>query len=152
MHEKLKTHGELSRSHIPVSMACDRCGALVEDIFHALRDCHCIKRFWLQLVPVYEHYTFFHSNLQDWIAANLQNKWKFVSPIPWECVFGVAVWRLWLWRNHFMVDGKLADSSTIYLDIMARANEIHRVNNSHESATEEKGDVYWLAASSMAMV
>ena len=56
-----------------------------------------------------------------------------MSPLPWECIFGVAVWRLWYWRNHFIVDGKLADSSTVYLDIMARANEIHRLNHSQIS-------------------
>ncbi|KAH9736450.1 putative ribonuclease H protein [Citrus sinensis] len=133
MHGKLKTHGELSRCHIPVSMACDRCGASIEDILYALRDCHCIKQVWLRLVPEGDYHSLFHVNLRDWIVANLQNKLKFVSHIPWECVFGVAVWRLWLWRNHFMVEGKLVDSSAINMDIMARANEIHRVNNSHMS-------------------
>lgn len=51
LHAKLKTKSELSRRHIPVSMGCDRCGAPLEDIIHVLRDCHCIKRVWLRLVP-----------------------------------------------------------------------------------------------------
>ena len=32
-----------------------------------------------------------------------------------------------------MVEGKLVDSSTINMDIIGRANEIHRVNKSHMS-------------------
>ncbi|KAH9758495.1 putative ribonuclease H protein [Citrus sinensis] len=133
MHGSLKTHGELVRRHIPVSMACDRCGAPVEDILHALRDCPCIKRVWLCLVSEGDYNFFFHDNLRDWIVANLQNKSKPASHIPWECVFGVAVWRLWFWRNHFMVEGKLVDSSAIIMDVMARVNEIHRINFSHMS-------------------
>ncbi|KAH9788525.1 reverse transcriptase domain-containing protein [Citrus sinensis] len=76
--------------------------------------------------------------LTGWNAAHLsfagRNKSKLASHIPWECVFGVAVWRLWFWRNHFMVEGKLVDSSAIIMDVMARANEIHRINFSHMRA------------------
>ncbi|KAL9414398.1 hypothetical protein AB3S75_042799 [Citrus x aurantiifolia] len=133
MHGKLKTHGELARRHIPVSMAYDRCGAPLEDILHALRDFPCIKRAWLRLVSEGDYHSFFHANIREWIVTNLQNKSKLVSHIPWECVFGVAVWRLWFWRNHFMVEGKLVDNSTINIDVMAKANEIHRINTSHIS-------------------
>ena len=142
MHEKLKTHVELSWRNIPVSMACDWCGALSEDILHTLRDCHCIKRVWFCLVPEGEHSSFFHDNLQEWIMFNLQNKRRFVNHIPWECVFGVAIWRLWFWRNRFMVEGKLVDSSTINMDIMARANEIHRVNQSHMSKQPRRKEMF----------
>ena len=41
-----------------------------------------------------------------------------------------------------MVDGKLVDNSTIYLDIMARANEIHRVNNSHMSQQPRRKEMF----------
>lgn len=44
LHGKLKTHEELARHHIPVHVGCDRCGGVVEDILHALRDCSCIKQ------------------------------------------------------------------------------------------------------------
>lgn len=43
LHGKLKTQKELARRHIPVHVGCDRCGGVVEDILHALRDCSCIK-------------------------------------------------------------------------------------------------------------
>ncbi|KAH9798495.1 reverse transcriptase domain-containing protein [Citrus sinensis] len=142
MHGKLKTHGELARRHIPVSTACDRCGAPVEDILHALRDCQCIKRVWLRIVPEGIYHPFFHANLREWIIANLQSKSTSVSNISWECVFGVAAWRLWFWRNHYMVEGKLVDSSTISMDIMARASEIHRVNKSHMSQQPRRKEIF----------
>ena len=88
------------------------------------------------------HSTFFNSNLHDWAVDNLQNKWKIESPLPWDCIFGVAVWRLWFWRNQFSVAGKLVNSLTIYMDIMARANEIHRVNNSSISQQPRKHEVF----------
>ena len=147
LHAKLKTKEELSKRHIPISIGCERCGAPIEDIIHVLRDCQCLKRVWLRLVPARNHLYFFQSTLRDWIIANLQNKWKIASPSTWECIFGVAIWRLWFWRNHFMVDGKLADSSTIYLDIMARANEIHKLNNSHISKQPRQKEIFigWLS-------
>ncbi|KAL9419174.1 hypothetical protein AB3S75_037017 [Citrus x aurantiifolia] len=142
LHAKLKTKSELSRRHIPVSLHCDRCGAPLEDIIHVLRDCHCIKRVWLRLVPARHQISFFQLPLREWIIANLQNKWKIPSPLSWECIFGVAVWRLWYWRNLFVVEGKLMDSSTVYVDIMARANEIHRLNNSHISQQPRRKEIY----------
>ena len=142
MHGKLKTHNELARRHIHVPMGCDRCGGAVEDILHALRDCSYNKQVWRKLVPMANHNTFFNSNLRDWIVGNLQNKWKIASSLPWECIFGVAVWRLWLWRNHFFFTRKLVDSLTVYLDAMARANEIYRVNNSYRSHQPRRKEIF----------
>ena len=65
-----------------------------------------------------------------------------MSNVPWECIFGVAVWRLWLWRNHFIFGGELVDNTTIYLDIMARANEIQRMNNSHISQQPRRKEMF----------
>ena len=142
MHGKIKTRDELVRRHINVPEGCDRCGSVVEDILHALRDCSCIKQVWRKLVPMASHSSFFNSNLRDWIAENLQNKWKIGSHPPWDCIFGVVVWRLWHWRNHFHFEGKLVDSLTIYMDIMARANEIYRVNNSCLNQQPRRQEVY----------
>ena len=92
LHAKLKTKDELSWRHIPVSLGCERCGDPLEDIIHVLRDCHCIKRLWLRLVPDRNQISFFQSSLREWTITNLQNKWKIACPLPWECIFGVAVW------------------------------------------------------------
>ncbi|KAL9437050.1 hypothetical protein AB3S75_022984 [Citrus x aurantiifolia] len=142
MHGKLKTHDELARRHIHAPLECDRCGGAVEDILHALRDCSCIIQVWRKLVPKANHNSFFSSTLRDWIAGNLQNKWKITSSLPWDCIFGVAVWRLWFWRNHFLFEGKLMDSSTIYMDVMARASEIYRVNNSIISQQPQRKEIF----------
>ena len=44
------------------------------------------------------------------------------------------------------MDGKLADSSTIYLDIMARVNEIHSLNQSQISQQSRRKEILigWL--------
>ena len=142
MHEKLKTNDELARRHIHVPVGCDRCGGAVEDILHVLRDCRCIIQVWRKLVPMANHSSFFNLNLRDWIAGNLQNKWKIISSPPWECIFGVTVWRLWFWRNHFLFAGKLVDSLTVYMDVMARATEISRINNSFISQQPRKKEIF----------
>ena len=76
----------------------------------------------------------------------MQNKWKIDSELPWDCIFGVAIWRLWFWQNHFIMAGNLVDSKTIYSDIMARASEIHRINNSHLSPQPRRKEIFigWL--------
>ncbi|KAL9443990.1 hypothetical protein AB3S75_017211 [Citrus x aurantiifolia] len=142
MHGKLKTHDELARRHINVSESCDRCGGAVEDILHALRDCYCINQVWRKLVPMATHNAFFNSNLREWIAGNLRNKWKIAFSLPWECIFGVVVWRLWFWSNHFSFEGKLVDGVTIYMDAMARAIEIDRVNNSGISQQPRRKEIF----------
>lgn len=65
MHGKLKTHGELARRHIPVAMACDRCGTPIEDVLHALRDCLVLNRFgcdWLQWVIIMPFFKLIYGN------------------------------------------------------------------------------------------
>ena len=52
LHDCLKTKSELARRHIPISEACDRCGASIEDTLHALRDCVAVKTLWLKVVPL----------------------------------------------------------------------------------------------------
>ncbi|KAH9718348.1 putative ribonuclease H protein [Citrus sinensis] len=139
---KLKTHSELNRRNIPVSDVCVRCGVSAEDILHAVRDCSCIKNLWLRLVPACHQLAFFQSNLRAWVAANMQNKWKMDSELPCDCFFGVAIWRLWFWRNQSIMAGNLVDSKTIYSDIMARASEIHRINNSHLSQQPRRKEIF----------
>ena len=142
MQGKLKINDELARRHIHVLVGCDRCGGAVEDILYTLRDCSYINQVWCKLVPMAKHSSFFNSNLHDWIAGNLQNKWKIATSPPWDCIFGVAVWRLWFWRNHFLFAGKLVDSLTVYMDAMVRATEIYRVNNSFISLVPRKKEIF----------
>ncbi|KAL9459845.1 hypothetical protein AB3S75_003116 [Citrus x aurantiifolia] len=91
MHGKLKTNDELARRQINVHVGCNRCGGAVEDILHALRDCSCIIQVWRKFVPMAAQNAFFNSNLREWIAGNLQNKWQMATSPPWDCIFGVAV-------------------------------------------------------------
>ncbi|KAH9722322.1 putative ribonuclease H protein [Citrus sinensis] len=118
LHGKLKTHNELNRRNIPVSEVCVSLSSIC----------------------------FFQSNLRAWVAANMQNKWKMDSKLPWDCIFGVAIWRLWFWRNQFIMAGNLVDSKTIYSDIMARASEIHRINISLLSQQPRRKEIFigWL--------
>lgn len=105
----------------------------------------CVTRLLLyqeNLVQACNQYTFFHFSLREWLVANLYNKWKIVSNVLWECIFDVAMWRLWYWRNHFLFDGELVHNTKIYLDIMARAYAIQRVNNSNISQQPRRKEMF----------
>ena len=41
-----------------------------------------------------------------------------------------------------MVEGKLVDSSAIIMDVMAIANEIHRINFSHMSQQPRRREMF----------
>ena len=60
-HAGLKTKAELARRHLPTSPRCDRCGAVCEDITHALRDCWLVKQFWLNIIHISKRHNFFNS-------------------------------------------------------------------------------------------
>ena len=58
-HASLKTKAELVRRHLPISSRCDRCGAVCEDVIHALRDCPLVKQFLLNIIPISKRHGFF---------------------------------------------------------------------------------------------
>lgn len=74
MHDRLKVKTELLRRHILIGNGCDRCGYLVEDTLHVLRDYMVAKRLWNQFLPVAQHHQFFSLNLKEWICQNLLSK------------------------------------------------------------------------------
>ncbi|KAH9733957.1 putative ribonuclease H protein [Citrus sinensis] len=108
---RLKTKAELFRRHIGADMSCARCGCLIENTLHALRDCPGAKHF-------------FNLNLRDWMLYNLKNLWKYEGFFYWTCLFGVTIWRLWFWRNQNLHNGVTNSTSHIVMDIKCRTEEI----------------------------
>ncbi|KAH9723967.1 putative ribonuclease H protein [Citrus sinensis] len=102
LHGRLKTRKELNRRHLALSTQCDICGGPVEDILHTLRDCVTARRM------------------------NLMRNTNDTSQEYWRVCFGVAVWRLWLWRNGVLFNHGSWDSGFIATDIKARTQEILR--------------------------
>ena len=102
LHGRLKTKKELNRRHLIDSTQCDRCGGPVEDILHTLRDCVTARRVWSHLLPNNYPHSFFLCPLSDWLQMNLMRKKNNTSQEYWRVCFGVAVWRLWFWRNNFL--------------------------------------------------
>ncbi|KAH9779858.1 putative ribonuclease H protein [Citrus sinensis] len=102
LHGRLKTRKELNRRHLALSTQCDRCGGPVEDILHTLRECVTARRM------------------------NLMRNTNDTSQEYWRVCFGVAVWRLWLWRNDVLFNHGSWESGFIATDIKARTQEILR--------------------------
>ncbi|KAH9791204.1 putative ribonuclease H protein [Citrus sinensis] len=126
LHGRLKTKKELNRRHLIDSTQCDRCGGPVEDILHTLRDCVTARRVWSHLLPNHHPHSFFLCPLSDWLQMNLMRKKNNTSQEHWRVCFGVAVWRLWFWKNNFLFNHGSWESGFIATDIKARTKEILR--------------------------
>ncbi|KAH9670623.1 putative ribonuclease H protein [Citrus sinensis] len=138
LHGRLKTKAEIARRHMAINTECDRCGAPVEDILHVLRDCMGTKGFWYRVIPVAMRQRFFQAPFKEWMMNNLQNAWPISGVRNWVCFFGIAIWRLWYWRNQFWVNGLAMDSLSMVNDVKARTEEVILIQGSSLSLTNKK--------------
>lgn len=148
-HNRLKTKAELARRHILADVGCECFGCGVKDTLHVLRDCMVVKRLWHRFVPVEALQFFFDPPLKEWLQSNLTSERKLVSGLKWTTFLGVAIWHLWFWRNQFQFEGGPIGSMSLVNDIMARDEEIHRLNTSSLGMTHRKieGWIRWSAPS-----
>ncbi|KAH9735403.1 putative ribonuclease H protein [Citrus sinensis] len=103
LYNRLKTKAEISRRHVHLDSSCDRCGDGDENTLHVLRDCMVARRFWYAILPIHQRQYFFSLNLKDWMSYNLMTADQFGSDLSWNIYFGVAIWRLWFWRNKIFI-------------------------------------------------
>ncbi|KAK4270818.1 hypothetical protein QN277_019587 [Acacia crassicarpa] len=83
---------------------CDFCGVEAESILHVLRDCQYAKQMWMQLIKPTYVAAFFSAGLRDWMAMNLKGRMRNDMGSSWNLVFGVAIWKLWGWRNSYLFE------------------------------------------------
>lgn len=50
--------------------------------------------------------------------------------LEWSCVFGVAILRLWFWRNQYQFNQLWVDTNSMIQDVVTRAEEILCMNKS----------------------
>ena len=129
LHDRLKTKSELARCHIPILEACDRCGALIEDTLHVLRDCVAVKTFWLKVVPLEKRQSFFSSNLSTWLCGNVDDVSRSHNISNWSIFFGIGVWRIWFWRNQFVFNQNSMDPMALLVDVSFRAEEMSKIHS-----------------------
>ncbi|KAH9671615.1 putative ribonuclease H protein [Citrus sinensis] len=101
------------------------CGHHLEDTIHVLRDCIIARQVWLRLVPNILWNNFFDLELTSWIHYNLKNVGLVRREENWPCIFGVALWRIWYWRNQFIHNDANISVANMVLDITHRAAEIN---------------------------
>ena len=68
-----------------------------------LHDCKYARLFWTKLGVPHPLINSFSLPLLDWLKANAVN--NFPSNhwgIPWEVLFPIGIWHLWLQRNAFI--------------------------------------------------
>ena len=79
------------------------CMELPESITHVLRDCKYAKLFWTKLGVPQPLLHSFSLPFLDWLKANAINAFRSNHlGIPWEVLFPMGLWLLWLQRNAFI--------------------------------------------------
>ncbi|KAH9673090.1 reverse transcriptase domain-containing protein [Citrus sinensis] len=131
--ERIKCKAELYRRHIGVDMICMRCGYAVEDTAHALRDCVTSRRIWNMLLAGHKSGSFFTLPTRDWMFANIQGMGNHGSNREWSCIFGVAIWCIWVARNQLLFENKVVNAESMVRDIKIRAEEILRTSEAFQS-------------------
>ncbi|KAL9454363.1 hypothetical protein AB3S75_009869 [Citrus x aurantiifolia] len=125
MHGRIKTKEELFKRHIQISMDCEYCGQEKEDVIHVLRDCVVAKRIWNHLVPGKFKQSFFSLDLRDWLCFNLGKAGINKVVDDWTCLFGVAVWKIWFWRNQFIFNHNAPCCTQMATEIRSWVHDIH---------------------------
>lgn len=69
---------------------------MTKDIVHVLRDCVVARRIWSVLRPSSAHDNFFVLSLRDLIMLNFKKNGQWDGNCAWSCIFGVAIWRIFL--------------------------------------------------------
>ena len=77
----------------------------------------------------YKRHDFFNSLLHHWLRSNLVDSSMVGNVSSWAGFFGVALWRIWFWRNQFLFHQRLMVPSALLVDVYTRAKEIHKVHN-----------------------
>ena len=99
-HGSIGVKACLVRRGVVEEESCPICQRASETILHALRDCQNVKEVWRQLGIQRTNRVFWTSNLQDWIKINSKDRGScFQGNPPWNILFPVAVWNLWISRN-----------------------------------------------------
>ncbi|KAH9649197.1 putative ribonuclease H protein [Citrus sinensis] len=142
LHDRLKTKRELMRRHFASNGYCDRCGLDLESTLRVLRDCPMAQRIWNHFVLRSFQVDFYSKPLKEWIIYNIQSKEQYEWNLDWSCIFGFTIWRLWYWRNKFQFDRVYVDSKYVTQDILTRAEENQRVNDSLLVTTAKKKEVW----------
>ena len=106
--EVLGSRGFTLDSYYSLCMEC------FESIIHVLHDCKYAKLFWTKLGVPHPLLNSFSSPLLDWLKANAVNSFSSNHlGVPWEVLFPMGIWHLWLQRNSFIFISGLVEPNLI---------------------------------------
>ncbi|KAH9782186.1 ADP-ribosyl cyclase/cyclic ADP-ribose hydrolase [Citrus sinensis] len=89
-------------------------------------DLHCVD-----CLKLAGNYDLALSLLKEYIKNsehNLTTADQFGSDLSWNIYFGVAIWRLWFWRNKFLFQDMTWDCATMLSEVKIKATEFQRIS------------------------
>ena len=105
-----------------------------ESITHVLRDCKFARLFWTKIGVPHPLLNSFSLPLLDWLKANVVNAFSSNHlRIPWEVLFPMGIWLLWLQRNAFIFRTSVVEPNLVSSCVKKRA-EFFAIGLSSKSA------------------
>lgn len=103
LHNKLLTNCTRVSRRMAQNDTCPRCGRAAEDVIHLLRDCTHSQIFWSRWLRgnIRRHWN--TGSQQEWVLQNLKRRnTRMDYNLPWNVVFAITCWNIWLDRNRFV--------------------------------------------------
>ncbi|XP_028767839.1 uncharacterized protein LOC114725488 [Neltuma alba] len=120
---------------------CPCCNFGSEDVLHILRDCEYASGLWKHLVHPKYHSAFFATHLRDWFALNLKRDLGNISNGNWNLLWGVSIWKLWLWRNNSIFNDNFIKPSNPTAVIMQTWRHFVQIQEMNLALNQSRGQV-----------
>lgn len=126
-HNRVLTNASRLSRGLTTNDACPRCNQAREDVLHLLRDCPQSKIFWKRWKPENRRRSWGTATREEWIQNNLQQcRWRVDHNLPWNVVFAITCWEIWLDRNKMVfnpeerdIEGRLQNLELQLQDIVS---------------------------------
>ena len=135
----------LGQRGLNIEQICCLCHRSNESVDHLLRACQFAIDFWQQLQFPVGLRESFNLPLGEWLKVNC--KTDIVSMwmgIPWNILFPIGVWHLWLHRNNFVFRSGKLERAYFKKSIMAAAEFFSVGRNAKVPKTRIVVEVGWV--------
>ncbi|KAJ8760048.1 hypothetical protein K2173_010904 [Erythroxylum novogranatense] len=97
--QRLMTNGRRFQLSLADFPACVDCPLHEESLAYVFRDCWRARSIWNQLLHGNDRQQFYRRDFPSWLERNLRGPCGSYTADHWPLVFGVVLWKLWIWRN-----------------------------------------------------
>ncbi|EEF32422.1 conserved hypothetical protein [Ricinus communis] len=81
--------------------------------------------------------------LKEWMLKNFSSGFNIQRYQRWKCIFGVAIWRIWAWRNEDIFREGVVRRKSLFVEVTVKTDEILHGNsiNLDDSTRESRKEI-----------